>query len=142
MASNYLNNNNHFIILAGMLLGLHYESITSSQEYCPVPILCGTNRLGKSRCAKAALSLIGNNNNGFFSTVKERFIPRLCSRSTFPPVIDDIKKPKVIEDIALNYYNKGKDGTCRMECTPRTCPILTVNWEVLDGLENDPRYVR
>ena len=122
-----------------MLLGLHYEQITEIQGCCPIPVMCGTNRLGKSKCAKGALSLIGNQ-NGFFSTVKERFIPRLCSRSSLPPVIDDITKTKVIEDIAMAFYNKGKDGTCNMECTPRTCPILTVNWQALTGLDSDPRY--
>ena len=71
----------------------------------------------------------------------ERFIPRLCSRTTLTPVLDDLKKPKEIEEIAVAFFDKGKDGTCLLESTPRTCPILTVNWEALDGLNRDPRYL-
>lgn len=123
-----------------MLLGLHYEDIMDTLGFCPLPVVCGTNRLGKTKSAKAALSLIGNGGS-FYSAVKDRFIPRLCSRSSLPPVLDDIKKPKQVEEIAVAFYNRGKDGTCFFESTPHTCPILTVNWEVLDALQKDPRYV-
>lgn len=106
--------------------------------YRPVPVVCGVNRLGKTKSAVAALSLIGNGQS-FYSSVKERFIPRLCSRSTIPLVLDDLKKAKTVEDIAVAFYNRGKDGTCLLKTTPRSCPMLTVNWEVLDALGKDPR---
>ena len=122
------------------MIGLHYEAVMDTLGYCPIPVVCGVNRLGKTKSARAALSLIGNKAS-FFSSVKERFIPRLCARTTLPPVLDDLKKGKQIEDIAVAFYNRGKDGTCFLESTPRTCPILTVNWEVLDALNQDPRYV-
>ena len=125
-------------LTAGMLLALHYEMVVDVLGFCPLPVVCGVNRLGKTKSAKGALSLIGNQAN-FFSAVKDRFIPRPCSRSTLPPVLDDIKSPKVIEEVAVSFYNCGKDGTCLLETAPRTCPILTVNWETLDGLNRDPR---
>jgi hypothetical protein len=109
-----------------MLIGLHYEAIMKLLSYCPVPVVCGANRQGKTKFAKAALHLLGNSGN-FYSSVKERFLPKLCSRSTLPPVLDDIKKPKIVDNIAVSFYNMGKDGTCLEECTPRTCPMLTVN---------------
>lgn len=126
------------LFLGGMIMGLHYEAILNLYGFCPLPILCGQNRLGKTKSAKAALSLIGNG-NAFYGSVKERFVPRLCSRSSLPPVLDDLQKPKQIEEMAITFYNRGKDGTCFMECTPRTCPIITVNWETLDALDRDPR---
>jgi len=135
-----LTNKFNFFFSAGMIVGLHYESIMDIMGFCPVPVVCGSNRLGKTKSAKAALSLVGNMAS-FYSSVKERFIPRLCSRTTLPPVLDDIKKSKLIEEIAVSFYNRGKDGTCFLECTPRTCPIITVNWESLDALDRDPRYV-
>lgn len=128
----------HFLT-AAMVMALHYEEIMEILGFCPLPVICGVNRLGKTRCAKAALSLIGNDGS-FYSSAKERFIPRLCSRTTLPPVLDDIKKPRQIEEIVMAFYNRGRDGTCLLESTPRTCPILTVNWEALDGLDRDPRY--
>ena len=63
-----------------------------------------TSLFGKTKSAKAALNLIGNMGS-FYSSVKERFIPRLCSRTTLPPVLDDVKKHKLIEDIAMAFYN-------------------------------------
>ena len=130
-----------FFSTAGMLLGLQYEQIQNVLGFCPIPVVCRVNRLGKTKSAKAALSLIGNEKS-FYSSVKERFIPRLCSRSTLPPVLDDVKKSKVVEDIVVAFFNEGKDGTCLLESMPRTCPLLTVNWEALDGLDRDPRYVK
>ncbi len=76
----------------------------------------------------------------FFSSARERFIPRLCSRSSFPPVIDDIKSSKQLGEIALAYFDGGKDGTCSKEMQPKTCPIVTVNWEALEGLAQEYRY--
>ena len=123
-----------------MLLGLHYEMVFDILGFCPVPVVCGENRLGKTKSSTAALSLIGNTAN-FFSAVKDRFIPRLCSRSTLPPVLDDVKKYHVIEDAAITFFNKGKDGSCVLETEPRTCPLFTVNWPTLEGLHKDQRYL-
>ena len=121
-------------------MALHYETIIKFKKYCPTPVICGTNRLGKTTSARSALSLVGNTKN-FYSSVKERFIPRLCSRSTLPPVLDDVKIPKVLADVAMSMFNNGKDGTCVFEKEPRTCPVFTVNWEVLDGLKLNQTYV-
>lgn len=101
---------------AAVVIGLHYEAIMDMLGYCPIPVVCGGNRLGKTKSARAALSLIGNG-GAFFASVKERFIPRLCARTTVPPVIDDIKKAKQVEDIAVGFFNRGKDGTCFFEST-------------------------
>ena len=70
--------------------------------YCPVPILCGSNRLGKRKSTKAALNLIGGVDN-FYTSVKERFLPKLYSRSTLPPVLDDIKTPTLVESIYRRF---------------------------------------
>ena len=109
-----------------MIIGLHNESIMEILGCCPIPVVCGVNWLGKTKSPKAALSLIGNTGS-FYSSVKERFLLRLCSRTSLPPVLDDIKKPKLIEDIGVAFYNRGKDGTYFLESTPHTCPIVTVN---------------
>ena len=49
-----------FFFSAGMIIGLHYEGIMEIIGCCPIPVVCGVNRLGKSKSAKGALSLIGN----------------------------------------------------------------------------------
>ena len=87
---------------AGILLGLHYEAIMDVLGFCPIPVIGRVNRFGKTKSAITALSLI-RNGHSFYSAVKERFIPRLCSRSSLLPLLDDIKKPKVIEDIAVSF---------------------------------------
>ena len=89
-------------------------------------MVCGINRLGKTKSARAVLRLNGNSGS-FYSSAKNRFIPRFCAWTTLPSVLDDVKKAKQIEDIAEAFYNRGKDWTCFLESTPRTCPILTVN---------------
>ncbi len=63
-------------------MGLHYETIMEILGCCPVLVVGGVNRLGKTKSAKAALSLIGNTGS-FYPSVKDRFIPGLCSRTTF-----------------------------------------------------------
>ena len=80
------------------------------------------------------------NDHHFFSSARERFIPHLCSRSSFPPVLDDLKNAHQLGEIALAYYDGGKDGTCAKEMEPKTCPMVTMNWEALDGLPQDYRY--
>ena len=84
-------------------MGLHYEMIIKLVKYCPMPLACGTNRVGKTTSARAGLSLIGNSTN-FFVLVKERFMPRLCSHSTLPPVLDDIKVPNILESRLLPTF--------------------------------------
>lgn len=112
--------------------------IIDELKYCPTPVVCGTNRLGKTMSARAGLALIGNSSH-FYISVKERFIPRLCSRSTLPSVLDDVKTPKTLDSVAMYIFNKGRDGTCVFEQEPRTCPTFTVIWAPLDALKRDPR---
>ena len=114
----------------------HYADFTPS---LPSPSGVWHQQVGEDKVSGRGANLIGNQQN-FFSAVRERFVPKLCSRSTFPPVLDDLKSSKTIEDIAIQFYNRGRDGTCSQECTPRTAPMLTVNWETLDKLDKDPRY--
>lgn len=110
-------------------------------DFCPLPVVCGTNGLGKTKASKAALSLIGNSAN-FYARVNQRFLPRLCSRSSLPPVIDDVKLPSILEEVVMSSYDNGTDGTCLQETDPRTCPLLTVNYKTLDFFKKDPRYTQ
>ena len=116
-----------------------YESVIGAGQHFPIPVICGEHRLGKTKSARAALCLMGNENQ-FFSSARERFIPRLCSRSSFPPVLDDIKNAHQLGELALAYFDGGKDETCNREMTPKTCPTVTINWEALKGLPQDYRY--
>ena len=101
-------------------------------------MICGEHRLGKTKVARAALRQMGNDHH-FFSSARERFIPHLCSRSSFPPVLDDLKNAHQLGEIALAYYDGVKDGTCAKEIEAKTCPMVTMNWEALDGLAQDYR---
>ena len=62
-----------------MIIGFHYEAIVDILGYCPIPVVCGINRLGKTKSERAALSLIGNTGS-FYSLAKDRFfVPgQLC----------------------------------------------------------------
>ena len=42
----------------------------------------------------------------------------------------------------VGNFDGGKDGTCSREMTPKTCPMVTLNWEALEGLAQDYRYTR
>lgn len=59
-----------------MIIGFRYEAIIEILGYCLIPVVCGMNRLEKTKSARAALSLIGNTGS-FHSSAKDRFIPRL-----------------------------------------------------------------
>ena len=43
-----------------MIIGFHYEAIIDILGYCPAPLVCGINRLGKTKSVRAALSPHGN----------------------------------------------------------------------------------
>jgi len=118
-----------------MLIARQYELIIDILWFCLLPIIYEVNnRLQNTKSTKGALSLFGNSSN-FFSSVKDRFIPPLCSRSTLPPVLDDITNLLVI---AVLFYNYGRDGTRVLETTPKTCPMVNVNCETRDGVIKDP----
>ncbi|KAL9978101.1 hypothetical protein ACROYT_G015582 [Oculina patagonica] len=42
-------------------------------------------------------------------------------------------------ELALAYFDGGKDGTCSREMIPKTCPLVMTNWEALKGLPQDYR---
>lgn len=110
---------------------MHYESILDLYGFCPIPVMCGLNWLAKMKSAKAALSLIGNA-TAFYSSVKDRFL------RTLPPVLDDIKSAKQIEEIAIYFLIVGKMAPALWNAL-HARPIITVNWETLDALDRDPR---
>lgn len=45
-------------------------------------------------------------------------------------------------DIALVYFDGGKDGTCAKEMKPKTCLTVGINWEALEGLTQDYGYAK
>ena len=55
-------------------------------------------------------------------------------------MLDDIKNTHQLRELASAYFDGGKDGTFSREMSPKTCPVVTVNWEVLEGLPQDYRY--
>ena len=56
-------------------------------------------------------------------------------------MLDDLKNARQLEEIALAYYNGGKDSICAREMSPKTFPLVTLNWEVLDGISQDYQQV-
>ena len=54
-------------------------------------------------------------------------------------MLDDLKNAHQLGEIALAYYDGVKDGTCAKEIEAKTCPMVTMNWEALDGLAQDYR---
>lgn len=81
-----------YYISAGLAMGLHYQQKISEGLHHPISVVCGEHRLGKTKTARAALQLMGNGHH-FFSSVWDRFLPHLCSRSSFPPMLYDLKRP-------------------------------------------------
>ena len=123
----------NFFSLAGLCIGLHYQQIIREGYHCPIPVICGEHRLWKTKSARLALRRMGNDHH-FFSSAREWFIPHLCSRSSFPPVLDDLKNAHQLGDIALAYYDGSKDSTCAKGMEPKTRPLVTMNWGALYGL--------
>ena len=52
-----------------------------------------------------------------------------------------MKNAQQLGELALAYFDRGKDGTCSREMIPKTCPLVTANWEALEGLPQDYRYI-
>jgi len=55
-------------------------------------------------------------------------------------MLDDTQNTYHLGQLTLSYCDGGKDGTCSREMMPKTCPMVTVNWEAREGLPHDYRY--
>ncbi len=51
-----------------------------------------------------------------------------------------MKNVQQLSELALEYFDGGKDGTCSREMISKTSPLVMTNWEALEGLPQDYRY--
>lgn len=75
----------------------------------------------QDKIGQSSSRLMGNKTQ-FFSSVQETFIPHLCSRSTLPPVLDDIKNTQQLESWLWPISTAAEMGRVRGRWRPKPAP--------------------
>ncbi|XP_038066289.1 collagen alpha-1(III) chain-like [Patiria miniata] len=117
-------------------LCMHYQTLIETYKCCPIPIVIGDVNTGKTTACRMASKMMGMNHH--LGYAGERYLPKQTAASSFPVFIDDAEG-KDIEGLMTKYFNGGLDATCSFESQPKTCPIVTANWFVLDKVAGNAR---
>ena len=87
----------------------------------------------KSTAAKTAIALLGTP-HFFVRDFTTAQITELCSRKTFPTVLDDPSDIGKVKTLVDNTFNAGARSTARHTTVSRTTAIITINMDRMKSL--------
>ena len=123
------------LTLGAQVMSTHYEMINTAAQYkVPATILHGDVSHGKSLASKAALSMLGIQDNHFLTSITDTKSVQVTSCTTLGLVIDDPSDIKEISEKILYHFEKGIATKCNANYTPRCTFISSINKELLTKL--------
>lgn len=123
------------LTMGAQIMSVHYEILVNDGGYnVPATLLHGEVSHGKSLATKAALSMLGIQENYFLSGISDTKTVQLTSTTTLGLVIDDPSDVKAISEKIMYFYDSGKQSKCAATFSPRCTFLSSVNNELLSKL--------
>ena len=82
-------------------MSLHYETVMSKYQNCPIPLAFGPSGTGKTTAVHCALSIVGAHPNRFVSS----------SKSSVPIGVDNPSFQTIIDSLCIDLFNGANSGT-------------------------------
>ena len=99
------------MVLGACTMAFHYLTIQAKFGNCPIPIIFGLPRTGKTTALRCGLSMMGIAESQFWSgRSKEKYL-QLCCDSYLPLGIDDPRSKASISDLCMALFNSAQEGT-------------------------------
>ena len=129
---NYISS---LLVIAGVVMSLHYESIVAMFSGCPIVVALGPSETGKTTAIRAGLSLVGVMQHYVKGT--NAFFRQRAMLSTLPFSIDDPPKSTArnssvdVNELIIDFYNGGKTADLQKGSQkPRSIPVFASNFEL------------
>lgn len=117
------------LLMGSAAMSLHYETIMSKYQNCPIPLAFGASGTGKTTALRCALSIVGAHPNRFFSRATLEKLMDVCSKSSVPIGVDDPSFQKNIDSLCIDLFNGANSGNLsRGTQEPRTTAIISANF--------------
>ena len=102
-------------------------------KFCPIPLAFGESGTGKTTALLCGLSLLGIQDNRFYSKVtKEKILQLLCD-SGVPLGVDDPQSRSDINRLLIDLFNGAKNGPLSHgEKKPQSTCVIAANFTTLD----------
>ena len=117
------------MLMGAAAMSLHYQTILSKYQSCPIPIAFGPSGTGKTTALRCALSIIGAHPHRFYSRATLEKLLDISSKSSFPIGIDDPSFQKHIDNLCIDLFNGARSGNVSRGLTiPKSTAIITANF--------------
>ena len=118
------------LLLTGSIaMSLHYETIMSKYQNCPIPLAFKASGTRKTTALRCALSIVGAHPNRFFSRATLEKLMDMCSKSSVPIGVDDPSFQKNIDSLCIDLFNGANSGNLsRGTQEPKTTAIISANF--------------
>lgn len=127
------------LTLGAQIMCTHYETFNKAGSFkVPATILHGDVSHGKSLASKAALSMLGIQDNHFLTSITDTKSVQVTSSTTLGLVIDDPSDIKEISEKIMYHFERGIAAKCKASYTPRCTFITSINKELLVKLVTLP----
>lgn len=127
------------MVLSGIALSFHYETVVEKYGGCPITVAIGESETGKSTAIRAGLSLFGCDELSQYVKGTNAFFLERAVRSTLPFGIEEAKgkggKTKAnqldLPELIIDLYNGARSGNLKTgSVRPKAIPALASNFDV------------
>lgn len=128
------------VVISGIILSFHYETIVDVYGGCPVTVAVGEPETGKSSAIRAGLALGGMDEKGRYVKGTNAALMERSSRSTLPFCIEEAgskgksrSKTNFLDlpELIIDLYNGAKSANLKTgSLKPKSIPVTASNFDV------------